>query len=166
MRLVLLINKMCIAASIACLGTAFLLAGYGLILLAFSAMAFFWLLQKRQPLFWSTSTLLVAYLFLAIVGVGLHLPAFLLAAGCTAALAGWDLTNFAHRLANQPPETGAPLEQNHLRSLAVAAGLSLMLVFISAQIHLQIPFLATVLLALVATGGLTYGLRLLTKGNS
>jgi hypothetical protein len=48
------------------------------------------------------------------------------------------------------------LERYHLRSLAAAASLGLILAWISSYANLQISFAATVLLVLLAVGSLTY----------
>lgn len=157
MRLASLLKKVCVVAAIACLGLAYIPPGYWLILPALLAMALFWVTQRRSGV-WTASSLLLIYVLLAVVGIGLHLPVLLLAAGCTAALAAWDLNNFEQSLAQDQA-----LDKHHLRSLAIAASLGLILPLVSASISIRIPFAGIVLLVLVAIGGLTYGLRFLTR---
>ncbi|HSL45326.1 MAG TPA: hypothetical protein VK897_17965 [Anaerolineales bacterium] len=164
MRLFSIINFSCVAVSIACMSLAYLLAGYWLVLLVFPVMAFFWMLQKNQPVFWLDSSFLLIYVVLAVVGMVIHLPVSLLVAGCTTALACWDLTIFQQGIAStQSLEDRRALAKHHLRSLTMAACLGLGLSLIASSINFRLPFLALVVLVLTAVGFLTYGLQSLVK---
>lgn len=155
-----IINKICVLASIACLGLAYLLSGYWIILFLFLAMAIFWIVMKRWSIFQSASSLLAIYMVLAAIGIALNLPVLLVAPGCVAALASWDLTNFGQEVGDkQSTETRLPIERCHLRSLAVAAFVGSILALISSYANLQIPFVVIVFLVLIAVGSLTYGLQ-------
>ena len=158
------INKICVVLSIACIGLAYILAGYWLILPVLLVMLLAWLLQKKQSAFWPACTLLMLYVLLAIVGIVLRLPVLLLAAGCSAALACWDLTLFQQSVArDQTAEMNMRLERLHLRSLGMAASLGLLFTFLGLSFNLQLPFIVIMSLALIAVGCLTYGLHSILK---
>jgi hypothetical protein len=86
--------------------------------------------------------------------------------GCTTGLASWDLTRFNQSVVGNPPlETKSSLEKYHLQSLALMFGASLSLELISSSINLRFPFGVIVFLAVIAVGGLTYGIQYISKKN-
>jgi hypothetical protein len=146
------------------LGLAYLPAGRWWILAVLGAMVLFWLVMKRWSIFGSASALLLIYLLVAAVGVLTGLSLSWLVAGCTFALASWDLVLFSEALQPGPPARLTDLmERSHLRSLAAACGAGLSLGLLAAVIHFELPFIVVVLLVLLAVGGLVWGLRSLEK---
>ena len=99
---------------------------------------------------------------LAAIGVLMDISLPLLIAGSTAALAAWDLSLFAHDVLGNPVPD-AMMERHHLGLLAAACGIGLPLAFISSFIYFQIPFGLIYVLALLAAGGLIWGLRRMQK---
>lgn len=166
MKLHSIANKICLGTSIACLGLAYLLAGYRWILFALPVMIGVWIILKKRPMFESVSSLLFIYILLAVIGVIADLSTLLIVSGSTAALACWDLTLFGSGVADNPPtKSNSQFEKNHLRSLAMAAFIGWMVALISSYVSLQIPFAVAAFLALTAVGCLTYGLQAQSKNN-
>lgn len=164
MKSYMILQRICLLASVACLGIPYLLAGNWLIILFFLAMAGFWIFMKKRSASWTASILLVIFVLLAAGGVLANSPTPLMIVACTAALAWWDLTNFGESLvADQPPETIVLLERDHLQSLALAVSAGLILAIGSSYLDLQVPFIGTVFLGLLATGCFLYGLQPLVK---
>ena len=82
----------------------------------------------------------------------------------TTALVSWDLALFRRSTAEETADqTYLLLEKVHLRALGLAAFTGLMLSMIIQYIHLQIPFIITASLGLMAVGCLTYGMRYIVK---
>lgn len=120
------------------------------------------ILKNRSDL-WLASILLIIFL-LAAVGILTNLATPLMIIASTAALVWWDLTHFGQSIViDQPLETRPLLERTHLQSLVLAISTGLILAFVGFYLNLQIPFLGTVFLVLLAVGCLTYGLQSLTK---
>lgn len=164
MKRALIVNKACVATSTVCLSLAYILSGYWLIILFFLAMTLLWKLLKNGSLFRTSSTLLALFVVLAAVGVTLNLSTPLILIAGTAALTSWDLTNFVQSVTdNQPEEPKRRLESFHLRSLAVASSAGLLLSLIASYASFELPFGVTLLLVLIAMGGITYGLQSLAK---
>lgn len=158
MRIHAILLNACRVMSLGSLGAGYILGGYWLILPVFLAMGIFWLIMNRHSPFWSAASLLLIDVALAVIGVTLNLSIYLLVIGCTAALAGWDLTHFRYTMIDNPP-LGADvrLERSRLQSLAAAVFTGLVLALIGLYINLQFSFGVMVLLVLMAMGGLTFG---------
>jgi hypothetical protein len=164
MRRALILNKACAATSAVCLSLAYLLSGYWLIILVFLAMTLFWKLLKNWSIFRTSSALLALFVVVAAIGVTLDLSTPLILIAGTAALTSWDLTNFVESATdNQRAETKRRLENFHLRSLAIASSAGLLLSLITSYANFELPFGVTLLLVLIAIGGITYGLQPLAK---
>ena len=154
----------CLIISTGCLGAGYIFAGYWLILPAFLVMGLIWILMKKQPVFWSASTFLLAYIILAAVGIIANLSTELMIITCTTALASWDLIQFNQSIAgNSLRKKNASLERYHLHSLAVAASAGLFLAFIGSSINLHLPFGVIVILVLVTMGCLIYSVQYILK---
>lgn len=156
----------CLALTAGCLAGGYILAGYWLILPVLLAMTFLWLITKNQSAFWSASSLLLIYMFLAAIGIMLDLSLPLLTIGGAAALASWDLIHFEESLVktSSEPSTQA-LSSHRLRSLGIASATGLTLAWISSSINLELSFGVTLLLILVTAGSLVFGLRYLIKNH-
>lgn len=167
MKIHVLVRDICLVSSIVCVGTVYLPAGHWSILVALPAMMIFWIIMKTRSAFWSASSLLFVYVFLAAIGVVMNLSVPLLAVGCACALASWDLTHVGGAMLDQEnPEARVRLERQHLRSLAMAFSLGLAFALLGMYLSLQLPFLISVILVLIAIGSLTYGLQAVVKNNS
>jgi len=142
------------------------LAGYWLILPALLSAVFFWLLARNKSVFWSASGLLLATILVAAFGIMLGLSSILMLIACTTALMSWDLIQFTHSTSGPPPgATLAPLERYHLQSLVLAALPGSLLAIVISYISLDLPFVAIILLALIAMAGLGYGMQTIVKKN-
>lgn len=76
----------------------------------------------------------------------------------------WDLMHFKQEAgAEQAQKSTALLENIHLQALAVAVATGLVFSLISANITIQLPFIAVAALTVTAVGGLAYGMHLLAK---
>lgn len=133
-------------------------------MLFFFAMMAFWVMAKKRSVTWSASILLFIFVLLAAVGVLAKLSTPLMVIGSAAALAWWDLAHFGQStVIGQPLETRLLLERAHLQSLVLAISAGLILALGSSYLNLQIPFLGTVFLVLLAVGCLTYSLQTLAN---
>lgn len=163
-----IILNACLLVSAGCLSIGYILGGYWLISLIFWGMAIFWLFTKKRLAFSLASSFLSIYVFLAAMGVIADLSIPLMVLGCTTALASWDLTIFEQSVVDNPSyKTKVPLEGYHLQSLAVAIFASLLLALVSSYLNLQFHFSIMIFLAVVAVGGITYGMqRIMKQDNS
>jgi hypothetical protein len=147
-----------------CLGIGYILGGYWWILPVLLAMVIFLAPTKNRSAFWLASSLLVAYVALAIIGVILNLSVYLMVSGCTFALACWDLIHFGQSLDDNAPHGFVmSFERYHLKSLVTAAFTGLLLAFIGLSINLHFSFGALVFFVLVAMGCLAYGVQFIVK---
>ncbi len=154
MRADALLRNTCLLASIACLSGAYLVSGYWLILPLIAAVAVFRLALRRSSAFWRSSSLLVSYVAIAAVGVQLGLSELLLVLGMAAALAAWDLANFAESLnIAADPKFEPGMWRSHYQSLFPALGVGILLASAASIVQLSLPFalVAAVALALVAS---------------
>lgn len=154
------LGRICLFISIACLGASYILAGYSWIVFAFLGIGILWFFLKRSSVFWATASPMLACVLLAAIGTVLDLSLPLMVLGCAASLAFWELAAFRQSLpGNRSSPQAVSLERSHLRSLALAVCAGLVLAVTVSQVDLQVPFGLTVLLVLIAVGGLTYGLQ-------
>jgi hypothetical protein len=159
-------SNICLMIATACLAVGYILGGYWLILLAFLIMVLFWIIMKKRSIFWSASSLLLVYVFLAAIGVVVNLSLLLMVIGCTTALASWDLIHFNQSMSgNLFLDTTAQSEKYHLQSLAAMFGASLLLALISSYINLQFPFGVIVFLVLMAMTSLAKSMQYIMKKN-
>ena len=164
MKIHSLANKICLLISIICLGTGYILNGHWLILSAFFVMALLWLVVKKRSILWAASSLLLAYVFLASMGILIHLSVPLMIVGCILALASWEMTHFSQGvLANANPNARASLEKYHLQALSIVLGASLLLSLVGAYANLQLSFGFVVIIVLFALGSLTKGIQYFLK---
>ena len=164
MKMHSIIAELCLAISALCLGAAYMPGRYWLIIPVLLVVILIRRITKKWPPFWISSGLLAVYIFLAAMGVAVNLPLQPILLGCVTALAGWELAGFERTMAgNSCPETGLPLEKHHLQSLAATSAAGLSLALISSYLDLDYPFGVTALLALMAMGGLTFGVQYLME---
>jgi hypothetical protein len=154
----------CLLISTASVGGAYLVAGYWQILPLLLVLAPFWIFINNQSGFWSASSLLVVFVMLAGIGITINLSPNLMIITCSSALVGWDLLLFTQdSVQDQTAKTDLLFEQQHLKSLALAAVIGLIVSFIISSINLQIPFGVTYILVLIMTGCLIFGMRYINK---
>jgi len=139
-------------STLVCAGIAILslTGGYGIqgwpVLPVMLGLAAVWLLARKKAGAWLPSCLLVIYLGLAVYGLQAGYSPLMMILGATAALAWWDLVLLpSNKAAPLPPD----FVNQHLRSLALAAGLGLLLAIAGLQIHLELPFGVILLLAVL-----------------
>jgi hypothetical protein len=153
MRLHSIICAICLLLSAVCLVGAYLLGGYWLILLTIPAMLLLWIAARGQAAFWLATSLLAIYVLLAAIGIIIGVQALPIVVGCIFALAAWDLADFGEIMAHDVlPRARATLEKNHLQSLAITAGISLLLIGAGYWLRLRLPFGVIVILGLLVTG--------------
>jgi hypothetical protein len=156
------ILNICLMISAGSLGTGYTLAGFWQILPLLLLILLFGMLEKKR--FWSATGFLLVYVVLAAIGVVADLSVELMIIACTFALASWELIQFEQSLdGNSLLETSTPLEKHHMRSLALAGSVGLLLAFTSIYIHLQLSFSMIIFLVLITIGCLTYGIRHIVK---
>ncbi len=149
------LRTLSILIAVACLATAYLLAGYWTILPVLAAMAVPWLLFGRFSASRRASFLLIAFVGLSLVGVVLKLSIMLLIPGIIAALAAWDLASFAEILSTAiSADHGQRLWRQHLQALVVALALGLILALAAALSSISLPFAVVALIALVLVAAL------------
>ena len=155
LRSILLTLSLLLAAG--CIGAAYLLTGYWQIIPVLLLLALLLGFTRSRSRFWPASSLLIAFVSLAVYGAlnSISIPLIILA--CTGALAAWDL------LQSDPPPTGDVLESHHLRALAGAIAAGLLLALLSTSLNLHYSFGVIVILVLIAIGGISYGLQSLLK---
>jgi hypothetical protein len=142
------------------LSALFLLAGYGLggdwkLLSLLLAIPLTWVLFRKGSAGLLLSSLLFVYVFLAALGLVLHLSPYLMIGGCAFALAGWESARFWLDLRAAPLRVqDQPLEALHNRDLTLAIGIGLLLALVGLNIRLQLPFGLIAILALLASYGL------------
>ena len=140
------------------LGSAFLLAGYWMIIPAFFMIGIISMALKKISLYWYASSFLLAFISLAAIGITLDLPTSLMILASSTALVNWDLMQFA-----PSPETNSSLTKHHLRSLTFAVLVGILMASLGANINLKIPFGLIIFLILITLSGLTYLNRLIIK---
>lgn len=153
--------KICLAISTVCLSAGYLSTGYWQILFVFPTLALIWYFVVKYSVFWSASIFLVVYLLLAAIGIFVDLSRFLMLIASTTALASWELMQFNQKQVEiSLLKSNDLLEKNHLKTLALATGTGLILVFISSGISLEIPLIVTSILVLILFGGFLFGVRI------
>ena len=161
MKLRTLILNIGLTISTGSLGVGYFLAGYWQIVPVLFGILFFGvLIMKTQPVVSLSSSFLLAYIVLAVIGVVADLSVELMIIACTFALVSWDLMLFEHSIVGDSAfQTNTSLEKHHLRSLTVATAAGLLLAFASLYVRLRLPFGVIVSLALIVTGFLTYSVQ-------
>ncbi len=156
--------QLCLAISIGCLLVGYGLGGYWLIVPVIIILLVFWFLTKNLLAAWPASTILLSYVFLAVIGVTLKLSVYLMVLGCASALVYWDLMNFRldHLITSQSTPD-ASLEKHHWQSLGIAVLISLLAMLVGANLNVHLSFGVIVLLVLIVMIGLTYGLHSVAK---
>ena len=150
----------CLAISSGCLAAGYILSGYWQIFLVFPLMLIAWLLTYKRSTYLSASILLSGYVILASIGIIAELSSTLMIIVCTTALISWELLQDNQRVSGYPlGETNGALKKYHLNSLALAASAGLTLALIGANITLQIPFVVTAFLVVLALGSLIYSMQ-------
>jgi len=144
------------------LGTASLAMGYSQAgaadysrwLLIFAAI---WLIAHFRKWYWFSSIALLVVIVAAAYGIWQGFPAVWMLLGAVGGLLGWDLSDFARRLAYASPmDDTRSMERRHLERVAIVAalggGLAVLSIFIRFQ---RLAFEVAVGLVLLAALGLT-----------
>jgi len=151
-----------IALASALIGPAFVAGGGWIGAAAGLGFGVLWLIGVWRGWQAADTLGLAGFAGLASAGVWLGYVAPLLLAGLVAALAGWDLSRFARRLAGAGRVEGLPgLVRAHLRRLLAALGLGLLLGLAALEIQITLSFAAALLLAACAILGLSRAVRAL-----
>ncbi len=147
MRSVILARNACLVIAAVGLALAFLPRHQGWIIAAIALLPVVWLIMRRHSYVSRSSTLLVACVGLAVAGVVLGMSFLLLVLAVAAALAAWDLANFAQTLALAARPVD--LWRLHLRALLIAATSGILLALASVTVSLNLPFTVIAVLSLI-----------------
>jgi hypothetical protein len=131
----------CLVISLVCLAGGFGMIGQwiGAVLVFLILLA--WPLSNRFHLAWAAPACLVSLVFLAAAGLLEDTPAYLMIPGAAAALAAWDLQDLNCSMQGcSPSETARQFEKNHIRSLAIALGIGVLMAVTGSLITLHVPF--------------------------
>ena len=154
----------CLITAIGCLGAGYILAGYWLIVPVLLAILLFWVFAEKWSVFWSASSLLLATVLLAAIGITAGISSILMIVACTAALVSWDLIQFNRGMAGASlRKTNTSLERYHLQSLVLAAFAGLMVALISSLINLHLSFFLIIILVLMTMVCLTFSMQYIAK---
>lgn len=144
------------------LGTISLAIGYGqggasVYSPWFLLLAVLWLVAQYRRWYWFSSIALLIAIVAAAYGVWQGFPTVWMLLGAVGTLLGWDLSDFARRLAYASPmDDTRPMERRHLERAGIVAALGLGLALLSVFIHFQrLAFEVAVGLVLLAALGLT-----------
>ena len=142
-------------------GTGFLSYGYSQA--GFSALGRWWIvlgalwiLTQWRKYYWFASLALLLIVIGAAYGVWQGYITTWMLLGALGGLLGWDLSDFARRLASASPNDDlSGIERLHLTRLGIVAALGVGLAFLSLTIHVnRLPFEVAVGLVLLAALGL------------
>ena len=144
----------CLVASVFCLVAGYVVVGkwIGAVLATITGLA--WLLARKYPASWLPFICLLASVCLAVVGMLIGSPPLLMIFGSGVALAVWDLLLLDNALRSSSGAQTRQYENKHLQSLALALGSGLLVVFLGRLLHLQIPFVASILFVALTIFGL------------
>ena len=157
-------SKIAVAIATLSLFVGYLLAGYWWILPVQLVVIFCWGFTKNNEKFNPASALLFVYILLAAIGISLNLSAVLMILACSTALASWDLIHFERSIAgDRVHKENASLANHHIRSLALAISVGMLLALIAFLINLQLPFWGIIVLVLMAMGSLLYAMRFIAR---
>ncbi len=144
------------------LGTASLATGYSQggaanYRIWFLLLAALWLAAHYRKWYWFSSIALLLTIIAAAYGVWRGYPTVWMLLGAVGGLLGWDLSDFARRLAYASPKDDIRgMERRHLERVGIVAGLGLGLALLSIFVHFQrLAFEVAVGLVLLAALGLT-----------
>lgn len=143
-----------LAASALALGYGLNGSWGGVILIA--ATGFLWLVGQQREWRWTALCGLVCYVVMAAIGMGMRLWSGCLLIGVVGALSAWDLDHFAWRLRKSGQvENAHALERRHFQRLLIVGSAGLLLGAIALGIRIEFSFGVGLLLAALATFGLT-----------
>ena len=138
---------LCITLSVLCL-----VGGYGMVRQWIGAAIAIligpaWLLARKYPASLLPLICLLMSIAMAVAGMLMGSPPVLMIFGATLALAAWDLVLLSSVLGEHSlTEQTQLFESQHLRSLLLALGSGLLVVFLGRFLTIQVPFLVLVLL--------------------
>jgi hypothetical protein len=154
----------CLVISMLCLTAGYWIAGQWIGAVIAITASLGWLLARKHPASSLPYICLIASVTLAVAGQMTGGPSLLMICGSGFALAVWDLILLDGALgANSSGEQLRRYENSHLRSLALALGAGLLVVFLGGMLNLQIPFIAMMLLVALILFGFYRVLRTIKK---
>jgi hypothetical protein len=152
--------------SATCLMIGFGLARYWEIVFIIPAIIVYWYFARKTSLEVVLSILLVAYIFLAVLGLLIQLSPYLMMIGCSLALVSWESALFSIKVSDGSGlfrQNYQPLETLHMRDLIIVTSIGLLLGLMGVNFHLHLPFGVVAILALLAIYGFYRGLRFLMR---
>jgi hypothetical protein len=144
----------CLFIVVVILAAGFILAEQWIIAPATLLPAIAMLLAIRYLKTWLTSIALLTFVGLAAIGVLLDAPPILMLFAAIFALAAWDLALWDLSVQGQISHQVQLLENKHYQSLLLVIILGSLVVGAGQFLHLRVPFLVILFLALVAFYGL------------
>lgn len=123
----------------------------------FLLLAAVWLVTHFRRWYWFASLALLLIVFGAAYGVWREFPTVWMLLGALGGLLGWDLSDFARRLAYASPmDDTRSLEVLHLQRVGIVAALGFGLALVSVLVRVErLAFEVAVVLILLAVLGLT-----------
>jgi hypothetical protein len=144
----------CILASTAALSHSYFLAGYWIASIGFIVLGIVWILCQYYQYIWFSSWALFFLTAAAATGMWLGLTPILMALVVLIGLSAWDLTALYQRLGLFPSNKYIQeIERRHLYWLAITLVTGFILSNIAGLLNIQISFLLTLVLAIIATLG-------------
>ncbi len=160
-----IIFLVCLTAAAASLIIGLALAKQWLIALVTLLPTIAMLLAVKAANAWLAPIALLTTVGLATTGILLEASFFWMLLGAMLALVAWDLILWGHAVQSNFPHQVQLREKKHFQSLLLVMILGSLVVGIGRFLHLQLPFIAILLLAVVAVYSLDRMIhRLSTKG--
>ena len=136
----------CLVTSVCCLTAGFGVTGWWILAVLAGLLGPGWLLAQKYPDARLQSVCLLASVGFAVVGILIGSPAILMLLGTTMALVVWDLLLLDVAIGKgSSVEQTRHYENSHLRSLALALGVGLVVSLFGHLISIQIPYVVMLL---------------------
>lgn len=143
--------------SIICLSAGYIIHRDWLHLSVFLLMAIIWFVGKKYSQFWSTTSILAAYVILAAIGIQSGFSTPLIIFGCVAALVSWETINFIGSHNNTSHHTqNRNFENRHLRSLGAVVLLGITVPTAASFIQLKLNFGMVVSFIILGAGSFIF----------
>lgn len=137
---------LCLITSVFCLTAGFGIAGWWALAVLSGLLGPGWLLAQKYPGAKLQSVCLLASVGFAVVGILIGSPAIWMVLGATMALAVWDLLLLDAAVGKRSSvEQTRHYENSHLRSLALALSVGLVVSLFGHLISIQIPYVVMLL---------------------
>jgi hypothetical protein len=136
---------LCLVLFVACLSAGYWIAEHRIGVVAALLMVPAWFFARKSSNTWLPFVCLMASVGLSVIGMLTGSPPFLMITASTMALAVWDLLLLDTALGGNANGGSTRLYVNkHLRSLILALGLGLAVIFLGRSITVRVPFIVLI----------------------